>query len=123
HHRAAQCDPAPRDAPRIPARDSRRGLQSLRPAAGMQIPPALYEGAGDLPNRNTTAGRKIFRQPRGLSFSWCLMPLLEVKQLTKYFDVSDGLVGRWLAGGKTLKAVDQISFDVAEGKTFGLVGE
>ena len=51
------------------------------------------------------------------------MPLLEVKQLTKHFDVSDGLLGRWLAGGKTLKAVDQISFDVAEGKTFGLVGE
>jgi oligopeptide/dipeptide ABC transporter ATP-binding protein len=51
------------------------------------------------------------------------MALLEVKQLSKHFDVSDGLLGRWLAGGKTLKAVDQISFDVAEGKTFGLVGE
>ena len=51
------------------------------------------------------------------------MSLLEVKQLTKHFDVSDGLLSRWFAGGKTLRAVDQISFDVPEGKTFGLVGE
>ena len=49
--------------------------------------------------------------------------LLEVKNLTKHFDVSNGLLGRWLGAGKTLKAVDRISFDVPEGKTFGLVGE
>jgi oligopeptide/dipeptide ABC transporter ATP-binding protein len=51
------------------------------------------------------------------------MPLLEVKELTKYFDVSGGLLSRLLAGRKILKAVDQISFSVSEGKTFGLVGE
>ena len=51
------------------------------------------------------------------------MALLEVKNLTKYFDVTDGMFSRWFAGGKTLKAVDQVSFNVAEGKTFGLVGE
>ena len=51
------------------------------------------------------------------------MSLLEVKNLTKHFDVTDGLLSRWLAGRKTLKAVDQISFVVPEGKTFGLVGE
>ena len=49
--------------------------------------------------------------------------LLEVKNLTKHFDVSSGLFGRWLGAGKTLKAVDRISFDVPQGKTFGLVGE
>jgi ABC-type oligopeptide transport system ATPase subunit len=51
------------------------------------------------------------------------MPLLEVKNLTKHFDVTDGLISRWFDGGKTLKAVDQVSFSVPEGKTFGLVGE
>jgi len=51
------------------------------------------------------------------------MPLLEVKNLTKHFDVTNGLLGHWFAGGKTLKAVDQVSFTVPEGKTFGLVGE
>jgi len=51
------------------------------------------------------------------------MSLLEVKELTKHFDVSGGLLSRLLAGSKILKAVDQISFSVPEGKTFGLVGE
>ncbi len=39
--------------------------------------------------------------------------LVEVKNLSKYFNVS---------GGK-LKAVDNISFDIYKGETFGLVGE
>jgi oligopeptide transport system ATP-binding protein len=51
------------------------------------------------------------------------MSLLEVKSLSKHFDVSGGLLSRLIAGGKILKAVDQISFSVPEGKTFGLVGE
>ena len=51
------------------------------------------------------------------------MALLEVKNLTKHFDLTDGLFGHWFGGGKTLKAVDRISFDLPEGKTFGLVGE
>src|SRR5437867_1111940 len=51
------------------------------------------------------------------------MPILEVNSLTKHFDVSGGVMSRLLAGSKMLKAVDQISFSVPEGKTFGLVGE
>jgi oligopeptide transport system ATP-binding protein len=51
------------------------------------------------------------------------MSLLEVKNLSKHFDVSGGLLSRFIAGSKMLKAVDQISFSVPEGKTFGLVGE
>src|SRR6266545_2309503 len=51
------------------------------------------------------------------------MPILEVNGLTKHFDVSGGVMSRLLAGSKMLKAVDQISFSVPEGKTFGLVGE
>lgn len=51
------------------------------------------------------------------------MALLEVRNLSKYFDVSGGLLTRLVTGKKILKAVDQISFSVPEGKTFGLVGE
>lgn len=51
------------------------------------------------------------------------MALLEVKNLTKHFDVTGGMLGRWFGGAKTLKAVDEVSFAVPEGKTYGLVGE
>jgi oligopeptide/dipeptide ABC transporter ATP-binding protein len=51
------------------------------------------------------------------------MSLLEVKNLTKYFEISGGFFTRLAGGAKILKAVDQISFSVPEGKTFGLVGE
>ncbi|HWP58528.1 MAG TPA: oligopeptide/dipeptide ABC transporter ATP-binding protein [Candidatus Acidoferrales bacterium] len=51
------------------------------------------------------------------------MALLEVKNLTKHFDISGGFLHRLLSGAKILKAVDDVSFTVPEGKTFGLVGE
>lgn len=40
-------------------------------------------------------------------------PLISIQNLKKYFDVGDGM----------LKAVDDISFDIYPGETFGLVGE
>ena len=40
--------------------------------------------------------------------------LLEIKNLRKYFSVQ---------GGAMLKAVDNVSFDICRGETFGLVGE
>ncbi|MCX8033481.1 MAG: dipeptide ABC transporter ATP-binding protein [Thermoleophilia bacterium] len=47
--------------------------------------------------------------------------LLEVSGLKKYFPVGQGILLSRL--GKTVKAVDDISFTVEEGETLGLVGE
>ncbi len=47
------------------------------------------------------------------------MPLLEVVHLAKHFTRGRGLFG----AGTIVKAVDQVSFTVEEGETFGLVGE
>lgn len=48
------------------------------------------------------------------------MPLLKVEGLKMYFPAETTLFG---SPKKFVKAVDDISFDIEEGKTFGLVGE
>ena len=50
-----------------------------------------------------------------------MAPLLEVKDLVKHFPVSQGVVFSRL--GKSVKAVDNVSFGVEPGETLGLVGE
>ena len=52
-----------------------------------------------------------------------MMALLEVKGLTKYFDLSGDPLSRLFRGSKILKAVDHVSFSINEGETLGLVGE
>ncbi len=47
-----------------------------------------------------------------------MTPLLQVSHLVKEFSR-----GGWLRSGGTVRAVDDISFDVRPGETFGLVGE
>ncbi|MFC4811715.1 ABC transporter ATP-binding protein [Paenibacillus sp. GCM10023250] len=46
--------------------------------------------------------------------------LLEVSRLKKYFPIKAGLLGRTVG---QVKAVDDISFTINKGETFGLVGE
>jgi peptide/nickel transport system ATP-binding protein len=52
-------------------------------------------------------------------------PLLEVKDLARYFDVSPPWLNRVLEGKprQLVKAVDGISFSIRKGQTFSLVGE
>jgi ABC-type oligopeptide transport system ATPase subunit len=47
------------------------------------------------------------------------MPLLEVRHLAKHFSRRRGLLGPT----SVLRAVDDVSFSIEEGETFGLVGE
>ena len=47
------------------------------------------------------------------------MPFVEVSRLVKHFVRGGGLFGR----GTVVKAVDDVSFSIEEGETFGLVGE
>jgi peptide/nickel transport system ATP-binding protein len=48
------------------------------------------------------------------------LPLLEVRNLRKYFPIAKGILQR-VTG--QVRAVDDVSFTVAEGETLGLVGE
>jgi oligopeptide/dipeptide ABC transporter ATP-binding protein len=48
------------------------------------------------------------------------MAILEVRNLQKYFPMKRGLFGR---DGGSVRAVDDISFDIESGKTLGIVGE
>src|SRR6478672_3902368 len=48
-----------------------------------------------------------------------LMPLVEVRHLVKQFTRSEGLLSK----PSVVRAVNDVSFTVEEGETFGLVGE
>ncbi len=53
------------------------------------------------------------------------IPLVEARNIKKYFPVRASLLGKWLAGqqDKMVKAVDDVSLKIWTGETVGLVGE
>lgn len=53
------------------------------------------------------------------------MAVLEVRGLTKHFDVRPGLLARLVGQGRqqVIKAVEDVSFSIAEGEILGLAGE
>ena len=48
-------------------------------------------------------------------------PLVEVKELKKYFPITKGVIFKRNAG--SVKAVDGVNFSIPKGKTLSLVGE
>jgi len=63
--------------------------------------------------------------PSPLGEGWGEGPLLEVKNLARYFDVSRPWLNRVIEGAprQILKAVDGVSFSIERGETLSLVGE
>jgi len=69
----------------------------------------------------TTVGTLPYTTPRGATVPGQPgRPLLEVRDLKTHFPIRKGLLSRVVG---YVKAVDGVSFDVAPGKTLGLVGE
>ncbi len=60
------------------------------------------------------------RRPLSMETTTHDHPLLEVRRLRKYFPVRSGLLANVSAW---VKAVDDVTFDIKPGETFGLVGE
>lgn len=66
------------------------------------------------------ADTQLFEQTKAHPDTSSSKPLLEVQGLKKYFPIEKGLLRR-VTG--YVKAVDDVSFYINEGETFGLVGE
>ncbi|WP_082224646.1 ABC transporter ATP-binding protein [Halolamina rubra] len=50
-------------------------------------------------------------------------PLIEIDGLTKHYSTDEGLLDRILGDAQSVKAVDGVDLEIAEGETLGLVGE
>jgi len=50
-------------------------------------------------------------------------PLIEIDGLKKHYSTDEGLLDRILGDAATVKAVDGVDLEIAEGETLGLVGE
>ena len=91
------------------------------PVRGMQFRPALRPRDGPLPAGNTRTAREATPQGLPPGAAGMSRTLLKVENLKVYFPsrVQGGVRRRYVP----LKAVDDVSFTVAEGETVGIVGE
>ncbi len=81
--------------------------------------------AGHFADADRTAPRLVVEQAEAppaveVSHPGAVKPLLRVRNLRKYFPVRGGVFRKVV---NNVHAVDDVSFDIMEGETFGLVGE
>src|SRR5262249_25375052 len=116
---------ADRHARHTSERHRRHRAYSGRPAPRVRIQPTLprsvrsvHDGAAArLRRRRRTHGEVL--PSRAPSPEPRVMPLVEVSHLVKHFVRDSGL----FRSGTPVKAVDDVSFAIEAGETFGLVGE
>src|SRR5204863_9480589 len=82
--------------------------------AARSTPAAPIASSRARARRQTTTPRAPATRRSAIS-----MPLVEVSRLVKHFVRDAGLLRK----GRLVKAVDDISFSIDQGETFGLVGE
>ena len=111
-----------RFAPRCAARQERceagpPALEEIRPGrltACLRARELLSDGAAAIGLQEAVAAQPPPRKP------FAAQPLLEVRGLKTWFDVSRGI----LSGGRAVvRAVDDVSFQIFPGETLGMVGE
>src|SRR5262245_27066092 len=101
----------------------RKAARSPRAATSGRPNAPLRRSRSRLPRKVTmsAATRNPHHRERSAAFMPDMRePLLTVQHLKKYFPVHRGVLGRVTAH---VKAVDDISFTIHPGETFGLVGE
>ena len=127
HDRPAGLDPAPRCRPRAARHHRRHGAEPQQPAEGLPLRaalpvrrPALPAGAAAIArHRARPSGRLLEGAGRGGGMSE--VPVLQVDGLVKHFQVSRGIILRRQVG--LVRAVEDVSFEIARGETLALVGE
>ncbi len=134
HDRPAGLDPAARCRPRAAFDHRGHGARRRPPAQGLPILAALPVLRQALRRRAAAAARhragpqgRVLEGARGArSMSETpapvlQAPVLEVSGLVKHFPITRGVVRRKLVG--LVRAVEDVSFEIARGETLALVGE